>query len=109
MGGYGVWSVAGRHPDLFAAIAPVCGGVHGFPPDRYVEIAKQVQHLPIWIFHGEADDVIPVSESRQMNNTLKSLGADVRYTEYPGVAHNCWDTAYAEPELPQWFLSHWKK
>ena len=27
MGGWGTWNVATRHPELFAAIAPVFGGV----------------------------------------------------------------------------------
>ena len=26
MGGYGTWGMATAHPDLFAAIAPICGG-----------------------------------------------------------------------------------
>jgi len=38
-------------------------------------------------------------------NALRDAGADVRYTEYPGVAHNSWDRAYAEPGLLPWMLA----
>jgi predicted peptidase len=106
MGGYGNWSLASENPGRFAAIAPICGGIRSTAPGRYAELAKKLKNLPIWIFHGDADERVPVSESRQMNEALTALGADVRYTEYRGVGHNSWDSAYAEPELPQWFLSH---
>jgi hypothetical protein len=36
---------------------------------------------------------------------MKALGGEVRYTEYPGVGHNSWEKAYAEPELFSWMLS----
>lgn len=56
------------------------------------------------MFHGEADDIIPVGESRVMVRALRAVGAEVRYTEYAGVRHNAWDRAYAEPELLPWML-----
>lgn len=40
-----------------------------------------------------------------MNDAMKALGGEVRYTEYPGVGHNSWEKAYAEPELFTWMLS----
>jgi hypothetical protein len=40
-----------------------------------------------------------------MAAAMKALGGDVRYTEYPGVGHNSWEKAYAEPELFTWMLS----
>jgi predicted peptidase len=35
---------------------------------------------------------------------LRELHADVRYTEYHGVAHDSWDRAYAEPGLWTWLF-----
>ena len=46
-----------------------------------------------------------MSESRKMDEAMRAAGGNVRYTEYPGVGHNSWDKAYAEPELPQWLLA----
>ncbi|HZS06090.1 MAG TPA: PHB depolymerase family esterase [Blastocatellia bacterium] len=120
MGGYGTWAVARNHPGKFAAYAVICGGVR--IPDRlrssasgaalpdegidlYALTAQKVGRTPVWIFHGDADPVVPVEGSRKMNEALKAVGGDVRYTEYPGVKHDSWVKAYAEPELMKWLLA----
>ena len=115
MGSYGSWALAARYPNKFAAVVPICGGI--LTPDDarkqpdsdripYLEAAKKIgTKLPIWVFHGDADPDVPVSESRHMVEALKADGADVHYTEYPGVGHKSWDKAYAEPELMTWLLS----
>lgn len=114
MGGYGTWYLAGKYPGKFAAITPICGGIlmpdmarQQSPDDRvpYTEAAKKVGKTPVWIFHGGDDPVVPVTESRRMDEALKTLGGEVHYTEYPGVGHNSWEKAYAEPELLTWMLS----
>lgn len=97
MGGFGAWMLAPRHRDLFAAIAPVCGG--GDPAD-----APDLATLPIWAFHGTADPIVPVRHTLRMVEAVRETGGDPRLTLYPGVAHNSWDAAYAEPELPAWLL-----
>jgi len=72
----------------------------------YKEAAAKIgAKTPVWIFHGDNDDVVPVSESRRMNEAMMALGGEVHYTEYPGGRHNAWDKAYAEPELMKWMLS----
>jgi len=50
-----------------------------------------------------------VTESRQLVAALKKVGASPRYDEYAGVAHNSWDRAFAEPELPKWLLAQHRK
>jgi len=40
-----------------------------------------------------------------MAEAMQAVGAEVHYTEYPGVAHNSWDKAYAEAKLLPWLLS----
>ena len=117
MGGYGTWDLAGKMPNRFAAIAPICGGVkipvryvkdtgvaQTESPDMYAAAARKVASIPIWAFHGGADPAVPVEESRYMVAALKALNADVRYTEYPGVGHNSWDKAYDEPDFPAWLF-----
>jgi predicted peptidase len=98
LGGFGTWSLAARYPDKWAAIVPICGG--GNP-----EWAEKIKHIPVWCFHGDQDKAVRVELSRRMIEALKAAGASPRYTEYPGVGHNCWDLAYNTKELYAWLLS----
>ena len=49
--------------------------------------------------------IVPVTESRRMTEAMKQIGAEVHYTEYPGVGHPCWNKAYQEPKLFPWLFS----
>lgn len=74
-------------------------------PGSYAQVAKKIGKTPVWIFHGDADDTVPVAGSRKMNEALIAAGGNVKYSEYPGVGHNSWDKAYAERDLVPWLLS----
>lgn len=99
MGGFGTWSLAVRYPDRFAAIAPICGGL-------WMQSAAPIRHLPVWAFHGDADDVVPMSATEEIVAELRSLDAGVRFTRYVGVGHDSWTETYDNPELYDWLLSH---
>ncbi len=98
MGGGGTWSLAVKHPDQWAAIAPICG-VNG-----YRKQAGKIKDIPCWCFHGDADKAVNVGYSRRMVEALKTAGGKPKYTEYPGVEHNSWDKAYGTKELFDWLL-----
>jgi len=70
---------------------------------------KRVAKVPFWVFHGAADAVVNVKLSQEMVEKLKSLKAEVRYSEYPGVNHDSWKNAFAEPDYLSWMLVHKKK
>ncbi len=98
MGGYGSWAMAAKHPEFFAAVVPICGG--GDPRQ-----AAKLLKTPIWAFHGDADRVVPLSESQSMVEAIKSQGGtNVKLTVYEGVDHNSWTQTYSNPELYQWIL-----
>ena len=97
MGGFATWELSIERPDVFAAIVPVCG----VAPLDYL---SNIVAMPAWVFHGEMDDRVPVAASREAVAELKRLGAEPKYTEYPGVKHNSWDRAYPTPELWKWLL-----
>jgi predicted peptidase len=99
MGGYGTWQTAAAFPGTFAAIAPVCGMSD-------LSDAPRLTGLPIWAFHGAQDLNVPVTESRKMIAILRKAGTDARITVYPDLAHDCWTTAYWDPQLYLWFLDH---
>src|SRR6266480_3069181 len=73
--------------------------------DPYAYVAGRLVATPVWLFHGDADPAVPVSESRSMAEALRRAGGDVRYTEYAGVGHNSWESAYNEPELWRWLFA----
>lgn len=112
MGGCGVWENAVAYPDKWAAIAPVCG-YHAKKGNFYQGLGEgkleTIKNLPCWCFHGDEDKAVNVSESRAAMKILLSAGGHPKYTEYPGVQHNCWDLTYSNPELYRWFLSNVKK
>ena len=104
MGGYGTWHLAALYPQRFAAVAPICGGgpwFLGFP--ERVAVLKDV---PIWVFHGAKDDVVPLGESERMVDALEAVDGNVRFTVYPDAEHDSWTETYNNQELYEWFLQH---
>jgi predicted peptidase len=122
MGGFGAWHLAQKYPGRFAALVVICGGIlpsasvlKAYPdlkkvippdsPNSYAVAAERVGKVPVWIFHGTVDDIVPVTESQRMYEALKQVGGEVHYTEYPGVGHPSWNKAYDEPKLFPWMFS----
>ncbi|WP_165748568.1 dienelactone hydrolase family protein [Cellulophaga sp. Z1A5H] len=96
-GGAAAWDLAIEYPEKFAALAVVCG----MAPTPYAHwIAKS---LPIKVFHGKKDKIIPYSESEEMVNRLKTLGYNVTLTSYDHYGHAIWDVVYKNPALFKWF------
>jgi len=107
MGGTGTYMAIVARPDRFAAAVPVCGNewILKLSPQQRGE---EIRHLPIWIFHGEDDPVIPVNVSRDIVSMLKAAGGNPKYTEYPGVGHDSWSRAYRDSELIDWLFAQSK-
>lgn len=101
MGGYGAFELASRNPNLFAALAPICGG--GCP-----EKAEQLKDIPTWIFHGEKDPIIPIQESLDMVHALRACGGNVTFTSYPEAGHDSWTETYQNPAFFTWLLQQKK-
>ncbi len=91
MGGYGTWELAARHPQWFAAVAPLCGG-----GDE--KQAPKLVGKPLWAFHGDRDGAVPVERSRTMIEAIKKAGGKPKYTEYKGAGHGIWTRAYQDPQ-----------
>ena len=122
MGGNGTWYIAYRHPELFAAVVPICGWIRDFPQFRGSQpvvpgdsaqimplLVQKLGKTPIWIFHGEVDQVVNVNGSREPAAALKTAGADVRYTELLGLNHNSWDAAYGSDEFVKWLFAQQRR
>jgi predicted peptidase len=100
MGGFGAFDLAARRPELFAAIAPICGG--GDP-----STVARFAHLPIAIVHGADDPVVPAALSRAMRDAAVAAGASPRFIELPGVGHDAWTPAYrfGEDGILDWMFA----
>jgi len=98
MGGAGAWHMIAHRPRFFAAAVPVCG--HPLPAT-----AEAVKDMPIWNFHGAADEVEPVTSSRVMIDAIRKAGGRPRHTEYAKVGHNVFRWAYTEPALVEWLFA----
>ena len=108
MGGFGTWSLGLRHPERFAAIAPICGGGDILPALlTSKEKAKALRSLGVWAFHGARDPVVSLAESERMIAAMKKAGVtDVQLTVYPEADHDSWTQTYENPKLFEWFLGH---
>jgi predicted peptidase len=113
-GGHGAWVLGARHAAVWAAVVPICGygparsEGPGLPPTfrgTPAELAAKLARLPIWAFHGESDDVVPVEAAREMAAALRDAGGAPKLTVLPGVGHNAWDAAYRDPALRKWLLA----
>lgn len=101
MGGYGVWDILQRRPELLAAAAPVCAG--GDPA-----YAACFAKTPVWAFHGDADATVMVNRSREMVAALRVAGGRPIYTEYEGVGHNSWTDTFANRTMWDWLFAQRK-
>ena len=102
MGGKGTWDLALANPGKFAAIVPICGWTD-------TSKAALLKDLPIWVFHGAKDDIVPLTASEEMVNALKSLGSPVKFTVYPDAGHDSWTETYDNPELWKWLEEQKRK
>jgi predicted peptidase len=96
MGGFAAWDYSVVHPDLFAAIIPICGGC------SYPDYLHLIKEVPVWAFHGEKDDIVPIEESRIAVDILKNSGGNVKFTVYPEVGHDSWTETYSNTEIYDW-------
>ena len=99
MGAYGAWHVAFEFPDRFAALAPISGGGTITGPCT-------IRHVPVWVFHGALDPVVPVWHSDELVERLRDCDGHVRYTRYDDAGHDAWTRTYANSELYEWLLQH---
>lgn len=105
MGGYGTWELSIKHPEMFAAIAPICGRINY----TFIENIRKLKDKPIWVFHGGKDEVVPVSNSKRIVKALKNVDADPKFTIFPEAGHDSWSKPYSDPEFYAWLLSQEQK
>ncbi len=103
LGGRGSWSVAVDYPEVFAAIAPVAGS-YGQP-----QRISRIKDVPVWVFHGDSDRLLPIDPVKNMVQDLKDSGGNVKFTIYEGAGHGITSRVYRTKELYEWFLKQRKE
>ncbi|MDO8303517.1 MAG: prolyl oligopeptidase family serine peptidase [Sedimentisphaerales bacterium] len=99
MGGFGSWTLGCGYPERFAAIAPICGGCETW-------LVPQIKDVPLWVFHGAKDNVVPLARSQEVVDVVNAAGGNAKLTIYPEAGHDAWTQTYENPALYEWFLSH---
>jgi predicted esterase len=97
MGGIGSFDLAAAYPGKFAALACLSGREN---PD----IIARLHDIPVWLFSGTADDIVPSRYTVELAEALKKKGESVKLTLIPNEGHGGWDKVYSNPELYTWFL-----
>jgi predicted peptidase len=103
-GSNGVWVISLQYPDRFAALVPFMG-YYGWPFTVPEDICD-IKDIPVWAFHGDADEVIPLDAEQRIVDALKACGGDVRFTIFPGIGHDMDYTLVYNSDLYAWLLSH---
>lgn len=99
MGGNGTWKLAAEIPNRIAAIIPICGWGDPFA-------AMMMGKIPVWVFHGAKDVVVPLKSSEEMVEVMKRNGGEVKFTVYPEANHDAWTETYNNSEIYEWLLKH---
>ncbi len=132
LGGGGTWIYAKNHPDLVAAVVPICGTESS---TGYAALAG----MPLWAFHSEADGTVPYNRTttkltvitgvdpeltRPQDNQVPGYTAGFDgakwvwrlgeaappasqnpiLTTYEGTSHDAWTRAYANQALWDWLF-----
>ena len=101
MGGFATWNLLKEHPGFMAAAVPICGG--GDPAS-----VSKFKSVPVWAFHGDKDEAVPVQRSVDMVEALKKVDGNIKFTLYEGVSHDSWTRTFDNPALYTWLLEQKK-
>ncbi len=100
MGAGGAWNLAAARPERFAALAPICAYGN-------IALAPKFADLPIWAFHGDADEIVPIEPHKQLIAAVNKAGGSAKLSVFPGGTHgDVIMPVYKMQELYDWFLTH---
>jgi len=103
MGGNGVWAMGMRHPDYFAALAPIAG--YGAYPFTVPQSICDLKDVPVLAYHGARDDIVPVAVEQEMVDALNACGGTAQLTVSDDMKNDVPLKVYAGPELYSWLLA----
>lgn len=102
MGAFGTWDTGAMYPEMFAAIVPISGG-------EYSKKLEALNKLPIWVFHGGRDDIVPVSQVQKIVDRLRASGGAAKVTIFPESDHGIVNQVWKLSALWRWLFSQRRK
>lgn len=104
MGAMGLVDYIEVHADRIAAVVPIAGSGEASKSCNY-------SNVPLWAFHGDKDDVVPISGSQAIvnayNECIPTPDPLARLTVLEGQAHWGWNEVYDGDlghDIYAWFL-----
>ncbi|MEO1824293.1 MAG: prolyl oligopeptidase family serine peptidase [Roseibacillus sp.] len=101
LGGYGVWHLIDKRPELFAAAVPLAGAAN-------ISDVSHLKDVNIWIFHGRRDKSVKVQRARDISLALKKKGISHKYSELP-AGHLITSKVFNEDEIHEWIFRQARK
>jgi len=100
-GGIGTWLIGMHHAPLFAGIAPMASGLD----QVLMPFLANLRNTPVYMIHGEKDQVMPIELSRSISRELDALGYSHVYREHQGEHPVAGGHYFPREELPE--LTAW--
>ena len=98
MGGTGTWMLGMAAPERFCCLVPVCGSGIGWN-------AGAVKDVPVYMYHGDCDEAVPITESITMLQGINKRGGKAQLKICYGCGHPVWNQAYSDDALIDWMMS----
>ncbi|GEN88975.1 MULTISPECIES: discoidin domain-containing protein [Oceanobacillus] len=122
IGAEGIYNLAIKNPDLYAALLPVAGGpnnpVGDAPPveETVIPNISKYADIPAWLMQSYDDSVRAHTLTNELVNAYRELGYNPKYTVYlPGETekvatstHSSWIYAYQDERIIDWLFSQYK-
>lgn len=83
MGGAGTLYLGAKYSSIWAALGPIAPAAFGIEPNTL----EKIPSMPVIVVHGDADEVVPVANTRKWVDKLKELNMTYEYNEMPGISH----------------------
>jgi predicted esterase len=86
MGGAGALYLGGKYPKMFAAVAAEAPAAFWQNRKETLQPMKDAK-VPVMIVHGDADEVVPVTNSEGWVEVMKELKMNYEFVKQPGISH----------------------
>jgi predicted esterase len=115
-GAFITWGIAFKNPKLFAAIAPVSGGVApqheggATYAEAAARTAAKLKDLPIWMWHGDKDGNVPIEQfAFPLRDAFAAYGPPATFRFITGVGHGHeLEVNYTDPAFWNWLFAQHK-